>query len=117
MIFGVKKGWKPGIYCTFAEVTAELAGFEGAEYRQFDGENDIFDAIDYVYGNEEESARAAAADKHMSPFMESVMHEMFSNSVRVYNAYIISLFFQKKKFQLDFILFLCNNIIVLVGCT
>lgn len=78
MICGVKKGHKLGIYRTFTEVMAQLAGFEGAEYQEFNGENEMIRAMDYVYGNEEESARAAAADKHMSPFMESVMGELFS---------------------------------------
>lgn len=46
--------------------------------REFDNKNEIANAVDYVYGNEEESTRAADMSEQISPFVRDIMDELFS---------------------------------------
>ena len=46
--YAVKKGYKPGIYTTWAECQEQVKSFKGALYKSFSSEED---AKIFVYGN------------------------------------------------------------------
>lgn len=48
--YGVKQGYKPGVYTSWAECEAQVKGYKGANYKSFNTEED---ARMFVYGTEQ----------------------------------------------------------------
>lgn len=46
--YGVKQGYKPGVYTSWAECQEQVKGFKGALYKSFGSEED---AKEFVYGD------------------------------------------------------------------
>lgn len=58
--YGVKQGYKPGVYTTWSECEAQVKGYKGAQYKSFNNEAD---ALKYVQGDSNNINNISNQDK------------------------------------------------------